>query len=363
MTTESRGPAGHVPLRPLSHATGAATAPAPAPNGHHAGPGTTTMTIARAINSGLRRAMDEDSKVLVMGEDVGRLGGVFRVTDGLQKDFGEDRVIDTPLAESGIIGTAIGLALRGYRPVCEIQFDGFIYPAYDQIVSQLAKMVFRSAGTVRLPVVIRVPFGGGIGAVEHHSESPEGYFAHTAGLRVVSCSTPQDAYWMIRQAVHSDDPVLFFEPKRRYWEKGEVDPDATPPPLHSARVLRTGEQITVAAYGPMVRTVLDAAAAAEPDGTSIEVVDLRSVSPLDLDTLEESVRRTRRLVVVHEAPMFLGAGAEIAARITERCFYHLEAPVLRVGGFHTPYPPSRLEEEYLPDLDRVLDAVDRALAF
>ena len=322
-----------------------------------------TTTIAKAVNEGLRRAMEDDPKVLVMGEDVGKLGGVFRVTDGLQKDFGEDRVIDTPLAESGIIGTAIGLALRGYRPVCEIQFDGFIYPAYDQIVSQLAKMAYRSAGTVKLPVVVRVPFGGGIGAVEHHSESPEAYFAHTAGLRVVSCSNPADAYWMIQQAVRSDDPVMVFEPKRRYWEKGEVDTAAEPLPLHAARVVRPGTDVTVAAYGPMVRTVLDAAAAAQTDGRSLEVVDLRSLSPLDLDTLVASVERTRRLVVVHEAQVFLGLGAEIAARVTERCFYHLEAPVLRVGGFHTPYPASRNEEEYLPDLDRVLDAVDRALAF
>jgi 2-oxoisovalerate dehydrogenase E1 component beta subunit len=224
-------------------------------------------------------------------------------------------------------------------------------------------MHYRSGGRLRLPVVVRVPFGGGIGAVEHHSESPEAYFAHTAGLRVVSCAAPHDAYWMIQQAVAADDPVLFFEPKRRYWEKGDVDPEAAPLPLHSARVLVPGEQVTVAAYGPMVRTALDAATAAAADGTSIEVVDLRSLSPLDLDTLEASVRRTRRLVVVHEAPTFLGVGAELAARITERCFYHLEAPVLRVGGFHTPYPASRLEEDYLPDLDRVLDAVDRALAF
>jgi 2-oxoisovalerate dehydrogenase E1 component beta subunit len=321
-------------------------------------------TIAKAINQGLRAAMEKDPKVLIMGEDVGKLGGVFRVTDGLQKDFGEDRVIDTPLAESGIIGTAIGLALRGYRPVCEIQFDGFIYPAYDQIVSQLAKMANRARGTIRLPVVVRVPFGGGIGAVEHHSESPEAYFAHTAGLRVVSCSNPADAYWMIQQAITSDDPVLFFEPKRRYWEKGQLDTASGPQAgLHEARVVRPGEHVTVAAYGPMVKTALDAAAAAEPDGTGIEVVDLRTLSPLDLDTLIASVERTRRLVVVHEAPVFLGLGAEIAARVTERCFYSLEAPVLRVGGFHAPYPASRLEEEYLPDLDRVLDAVDRALAY
>jgi 2-oxoisovalerate dehydrogenase E1 component beta subunit len=323
-----------------------------------------SMTIAKAVNQGLRAAMEADPKVLVMGEDVGKLGGVFRVTDGLQKDFGEDRVIDTPLAESGIVGTAIGLALRGYRPVCEIQFDGFIYPAYDQIVSQLAKMANRSRGSVKLPVVVRVPFGGGIGAVEHHSESPEAYFAHTAGLRIVSCATPADAYWMIQQAIRSDDPVMFFEPKRRYWEKGELDTSAGPTlGLHDARVARAGEHVTVAAYGPMVKTALDAALAAEGDGVSIEVVDLRSLSPLDLGTLIASVEKTRRLVVVHEAPVFLGLGSEIAARVTEQCFYALEAPVLRVGGFHAPYPASRLEEDYLPDLDRVLDAVDRALAY
>jgi len=327
----------------------------------------TVSTIAKAVNAGLRAAMDADPKVLVMGEDVGKLGGVFRVTDGLQKDFGEDRVIDTPLAESGIVGTAIGLALRGYRPVCEIQFDGFIYPAYDQIVSQLAKMGYRSSGSVKLPIVIRVPFGGGIGAVEHHSESPEAYFAHTAGLRVVACSNPADAWTMIQQAILSDDPVMFFEPKRRYWEKGELDTSAGlrgALPLHEARIARPGTAVTVAAYGPMVRTALDAAAAAQADGgPDIEVVDLRSLSPLDMQTLIGSVERTRRLVVVHEAPVFLGMGSEIAARVTEQCFYALEAPVLRVGGYHLPYPASRHEEEYLPDLDRVLDAVDRALAY
>src|ERR687883_345728 len=323
-----------------------------------------TLTLGKALNEGLRKALENDPKVLIMGEDVGRLGGVFRVTDGLQKDFGEDRVIDTPLAESGIVGTAIGLALRGYRPVCEIQFDGFIYPAYDQIVSQLAKMANRARGSIRLPVVVQVPFGGRIRAVEPHSEGPGAYFAHPAGLRGVGCSTPADAYWMIQQAIASDDPVLFFEPKRRYWEKGELDPAAGPQfGLHEARVARPGEQVTVAAYGPMVKTALDAATAAEADGTSIEVIDLRTLSPLDLDALVTSVERTSRLVVVHEAPVFLGLGAEIAARITERCFYALEAPVLRVGGFDAPYPASRLEEDYLPDLDRVLDAVDRALAF
>jgi pyruvate dehydrogenase E1 component beta subunit len=323
----------------------------------------TTTTMAKAINTGLRRAMEDDAGVLIIGEDVGRLGGVFRVTDGLQKDFGEDRVIDAPLAESGIIGTAIGMAIRGFRPVCEIQFDGFIYPAYDQIVSQLAKMPYRSAGALRLPVVVRVPYGGGIGAVEHHSESPEAYFAHTAGLRVVTCSTPNDAYWMIQQAIRCDDPVMFFEPKRRYWEKGEIDLAGPADPLHVARVVREGTDVTVLAYGPMVRTALEAAAVAQTEGHSLEVVDLRTLSPLDLDAVVASVERTGRVVAVHEAPTFLGMGAELAAAVTERCFYALEAPVLRVGGYATPYPASRVEEAYLPDLDRVLDAVDRVLAF
>jgi 2-oxoisovalerate dehydrogenase E1 component subunit beta len=322
-----------------------------------------TLTIGKALNTGLRRALEDDPKVLIMGEDVGKLGGVFRITDGLQKDFGEDRVIDTPLAESGIIGTAIGLALRGYRPVCEIQFDGFVYPAYDQIVSQVAKFHYRSQGKVRLPIVIRIPFGGGIGAVEHHSESPEAYFAHTAGLKVVSCASPNDAYWMIQQSIASDDPIIFLEPKRRYWEKGQVDADGTPEPLHSSRVIRPGSHATVAAYGPMVRTALDAATAVAEEGRELEVIDLRSLSPLDLDPVFESVRRTGRLVVVHEAPSNVGLGAEIAARVTEQCFYSLEAPVLRVTGFNVPYPAARAEEDYLPDLDRVLDAVDRSMGW
>lgn len=276
-----------------------------------------------------------------MGEDVGKLGGVFRITDGLQKDFGEDRVIDTPLAESGIVGTAIGLALRGYRPVVEIQFDGFVFPAYDQIVTQLAKMHARALGKIKLPVVIRIPYGGGIGAVEHHSESPEALFAHVAGLKVVSPSNASDAYWMMQQAVQSDDPIIFFEPKRRYWDKGEVETDSIPGPLHKASLARTGTDLTLVAYGPMVKVCLEAAAAAQEEGKSIEVLDLRSMSPIDFDAIQTSVEKTGRLVVVHEAPVFYGSGAEIAARITERCFYHLEAPVLRVGGYHAPYPPAR----------------------
>jgi pyruvate dehydrogenase E1 component beta subunit len=324
---------------------------------------TETLTIGKALNMGLRRAMEDDPKVVLMGEDIGKLGGVFRITDGLQKDFGEQRVVDTPLAEAGIIGTAVGLAIRGYRPVCEIQFDGFVYPAYDQIVCQVAKMHYRSQGKVKIPMVIRIPFGGGIGAVEHHSESPEAYFAHTAGLKVVACSNPNDAYWMIQEAIASDDPIVFFEPKRRYWEKGEVDTSASRAPLHSSQVLRPGTDATIVAYGPMVRTSLDAAIAAEEDGRSLEVIDLRTLSPLDMAPVYESVRKTGRLVVVHEAPSNIGLGAEIAARVTEKCFYSLEAPVLRVTGFDTPYPASRVEEEFLPDLDRVLDAVDRSFGF
>ena len=322
------------------------------------------ITLAKGLNQGLRAAMEADPKVIVMGEDVGKLGGVFRITDGLQKDFGEDRVIDTPLAESGIVGTAVGLAMRGYRPVCEIQFDGFVYPGYDQIVSQVAKIHFRSRGKVPMPIVIRIPFGGGIGAVEHHSESPEAQFAHTAGLKVVACSNPVDGYHMIQQAIASDDPVVFFEPKRQYHaEKAELDVSVEPAPLHSSRVVQEGSDLTLLAYGPMVKTCVQSASAAAEDGHSIEVVDLRTLSPLDMGPVIASVRKTGRAVVAHEATVNLGLGSEVAARITEHCFYSLESPVLRVGGFDTPYPPSRIEEDYLPDLDRVLDAVDRTLAY
>ena len=322
-----------------------------------------TMSMAAALNAALRNRMEADPKVLVMGLDVGKLGGVFRITDGLQKDFGEDRVIDAPLGESGIIGSAVGLAIRGYRPVCEIQFDGFVYPAFDQIVSQLAKFHNRSLGQVKMPITVRIPYGGGIGAVEHHSESPEAYFVHTAGLKVVTCSNPSDAYWMLRQSIEDDDPVIFFEPKRRYWAKGDVDTEAIPAPMHRAHVVRPGRDATLVAYGPMVATALDAARAAAEDGSELEVIDLRSLSPLDTGTVVQSVQKTGRLVVVHEASVTLGVGAEIAARVQERAFYSLEAPVLRVGGFDTPYPASRVEEEWLPDVDRILDAVDRCLAY
>ena len=323
------------------------------------------MTFAKALNAGLRKAMERDPKVVLMGEDIGRLGGVFRITDGLQKDFGAHRVIDTPLAESGIMGTAIGMAYRGYRPVVEIQFDGFVYPAFDQIVSQVAKMHYRTRGTVTLPITLRLPYGGGIGSPEHHSESPEAYFAHTAGLRVVSPSTPQDAYTMMQEAIACDDPVVFLEPKRRYHDKGEVDealePGAGALSMGSARVAAEGSDVTLVAYGPMVKTCLDAAVAASDEGVSVEVIDLRSLSPVDYGPLEASVRKTGRLVIAHEASQTLGLGAELSAVLTERCFYHLEHAPVRVTGFDVPYPPSKLEFHHLPDLDRILDGVDRAL--
>ena len=322
------------------------------------------LTMAKALNAGLAAAMRDDPKVLLMGEDIGRLGGVFRITDGLQAQYGEDRVIDTPLAESGIIGTAVGLAMRGYAPVAEIQFDGFIFPAFDQITTQVARLHLRSAGTLLMRIVIRVPNGGGIGAVEHHSESPEAYFAHSPGLRIVTPSNPADAFTMIRQAIAHPDPVLFFEPKRRYWDKGEVDVDAPLAPLPElfrARVVKRGRDATLLCWGPMVRTCLDAAQA--DTDRDLEVIDARSLAPLDMTTIIESVGRTGRLIVVHEAPVLGGVGAEIAAEVTQDCFYQLEAPVLRVGGFHAPYPPSRIEEIYLPDLDRILEAVDRSMAY
>lgn len=322
-----------------------------------------TMTMAKALNAGLAAAMTHDPKVVLMGEDIGPLGGVFRVTEGLQKQFGAHRVLDTPLAESGIVGTAIGLAMRGYRPVVEIQFDGFIFPAFDQITTQLAKLTARHEGALQLPVVIRVPYGGHIGAVEHHQESPEAYFAHTGGLRLVSPATPHDAYWMIQQAIASTDPVMVFEPKSRYWPKGEVDLGAAGIDLHTSRIVRAGTDVTVVGHGAMVSMLLDAAELAAEEGTSLEVVDLRSLSPIDYGPLLDSVRRTGRLVVAQEAPGSVSIGSEIAATVTERAFYSLEAPVLRVSGYDTPFPPAKLEGAYLPDVDRILHTVDRALAY
>ncbi|MFT4471889.1 alpha-ketoacid dehydrogenase subunit beta [Arthrobacter sulfonylureivorans] len=322
-----------------------------------------TMTIAKAITSGLRAVLADDPKTLIMGEDIGKLGGVYRVTEGLQAEFGADRVVDTPLAESGILGTAIGLSFRGYRPICEIQFDGFVFPAFNQITTQLAKIRSRSSGMLSAPVVIRIPYGGGIGSIEHHSESPEALFAHTAGLRIITPSNPHDAYWMTQQAVACQDPVIIFEPKRRYWLKGEVDTESAGRDAFSAQVVREGTDVTIVAYGPLVPVALAAAEAAQEDGNSVEVIDLRSISPIDFDTVTASVEKTGRLIVTHEAPTFGGIGGEIAARVAERAFLSLEAPVLRVGGFHMPYPLAKVEEQYLPDIDRLLEALDRSLAY
>jgi 2-oxoisovalerate dehydrogenase E1 component subunit beta len=326
------------------------------------------LTMAKALNAGLANAMAADDKVVMLGQDIGRLGGVFRVTDGLQQRFGAKRVMDSPLAEAGIVGTAIGMAMRGYRTVCEIQFDGFVFPAYDQIVNQAAKLRSRSRGVVTAPIVIRIPCGGGIGAIEHHAESPEAHFAPVPGLRMVTPSNPADAYWLIQQAIDSPDPVLFFEPKRQYHSgRGEVDPEAplsaAPARLDQAAVLRAGELVTLVGFGPTISTLLKAADVLADEGRSAEVIDLRSLAPVDYATLVASARKTGRVVVVHEAPRTAGIGAEIAARLSEECFYSLEAPVMRVTGLDMPYPPSKVEEEYLPNLDRVLDGVDRVLRY
>lgn len=324
---------------------------------------TETLSLAKAINLGLHRAMQNDPRVILMGEDIGTLGGVFRVTEGLKDEFGENRVLDTPLAESGIVGSAIGLAMRGYRSVCEIQFDGFVYPAFDQIVSQLAKHTSRHQGTQSFPIVIRIPYGGHIGAIEHHQESPEAYFVHTSGLRVVSPATPNDGFHMIQQAIASNDPVVFLEPKARYWPKGDVDVDAQPGPMHESRVVRTGTDVTVVGHGAMVAMLLDAAEVASAEGISLEVVDLRSLSPIDYAPILASVQKTGRLVVAQEAPGQASVGSEIAATVMEQAFYSLEAPVIRVSGFDVPFPPANLEGVYLPDVDRILEAVDRSRGF
>ena len=319
-----------------------------------------TLSLGAAVGRALADALEGDPDVVLMGEDIGRLGGVFRVTDGLQARFGAERVIDAPLAESAIVGTAVGMAYRGARPVVEIQFDGFVFPALDQIVTQLARLHYRTHGRLRMPVTIRVPFGGGIGSVEHHAESPEAYFAHTPGLRVVTAWSPQEAYSTLRAAIASDDPVVFLEPKARYWSKGEVD-TALVRDLDTAEVLVRGRDVTLAAYGAVVQTALDAALAARDEGIEIEVIDLRSISPLDVDTVVASVERTGRLVVAHEAPAEVSVSSELIASVVERAFGGLEATPERVTGYDTPYPPSALESHYLPSLDRILDAVDRSL--
>ncbi len=319
----------------------------------------TTVTLGKALNLALHDALRDDPRALVFGEDVGRLGGVFRVTDGLQAEFGSKRVFDTPLAESTIAGIAVGLAVKGFRPVAEMQFDAFSYPAFAQVTSNVAKYHTRSGGACPMQLVIRIPYGGNIGSIEHHSESPETYYTHTAGLKVVTPATPEDAYGLLTAAIRDPDPVIFLEPKARYWMRQEMDLPAPPLPLDRARVAREGTDATVIAYGPTVQVALAAAEAAEAEGVSLEVVDLRSLSPLDVETLAASVRKTRRAVVVHEAPVFMGLGAEIAARLMHDLFDTLAAPIERVGSATVPYPPARFEKLFLPDADRVLEAVDR----
>jgi 2-oxoisovalerate dehydrogenase E1 component beta subunit len=321
-----------------------------------------TLTMVQAINRALHDAMAADDRVLVFGEDVAKLGGVFRVTEGLAENFGEQRCFDTPLAESAVVGIAIGMAIRGFVPVPEIQFDGFSAPAFDQMVSHLAKYRMRTRGDIDMPVTIRIPSFGGIGAVEHHSESTESYWLHSAGLKVVVPSTPSDAYWLLRQAITSRDPVVYLEPKRRYWAREVVDTNAPGLPIGRAAIRRTGADVTVLTYGGLGVTALSAAElAADQHGWSVEVIDLRSLNPLDFDTVADSVRKTGRAVVMHEGPRTLGFGAELAARIQEELFYDLEAPVLRATGFDTPYPPARLEKLWLPGVDRLLDCVERAM--
>ena len=319
-----------------------------------------SITMAQALNTALRDALREDDGVLVFGEDVGPLGGVFRITDGLTRDFGEERCFDTPLAESGIVGLAVGMAMGGFRPVVEMQFDAFAYPAFEQITSHVAKLRNRTRGLLSLPIVIRIPYAGGIGGVEHHCDSSEGYYAHTPGLKVVTPASIEDAYWLLRDAIADPDPVVFLEPKKLYWSKAEADLAARRVgPFGQAGIVRRGRDATLVAYGPSVPVALQAAEAAEQDGISLEVVDLRTLVPYDDATVAASVNRTGRCVVVQEAQGFAGVGAEIAARVQERCFHLLHAPVLRVSGFDIPYPPPKLEHAHLPGVDRILDAVDR----
>ena len=318
-----------------------------------------TTTMAQALNEALRDAIDADDRVVVFGEDVGALGGVFRVTDGIAAKFGEDRCFDTPLAEAGIVGFAVGLAMGGFRPVVEMQFDAFAYPAFEQIASHVAKLRNRTRGQLTLPLVIRIPYAGGIGGVEHHCDSSEAYYAHTPGLKVVTPATVADAYSLLREAIDDPDPVVFLEPKKLYWSKSAVQLPVRTEPFGRAAIRRPGTDVTLVAYGPSVPVALDAAVAADDEGWSVEVVDLRTIVPFDDDTVVASVRRTGRCVVVSEAAGFAGVGAEIAARVQERCFHSLHAPVLRVSGFDIPYPPPMLERHHLPSVDRILDVLDR----
>ena len=337
-------------------ASAAATAEATGPQ---------SLTMAKALNTAMADAMRADSSVLVFGEDVGMLGGVFRITDGLMAEFGEQRCFDTPLAESGIVGMAVGMAINGMRPVIEMQFDAFAYPAFEQIVSHVAKMHNRTKGKLKMPMVIRVPYAGGIGGVEHHCDSSESYYAHTAGLKVYTPATVADGYRMLREAIDSDDPVMFMEPKKLYWSKDQVDLGALRAEHAAgtstegrAAVARPGTDATLIAYGPSVPTALAAAAAAAEEGRSLEVIDVRTLVPFDDETVCASVRKTGRAVVIAEAHGFASVSSEIVARVQERAFHYLAAPILRVTGFDVPFPSPKLEHYYLPSVDRILDAVD-----
>jgi len=319
--------------------------------------------MVQALNRALRDSLADDDRTLLFGEDVAKLGGVFRVTDGLQDEFGAERVFDTPLAEAGIAGVAVGLAIAGWRPVVEMQFDGFSYPALDQVISHVAKYRERTRGRVEMPITIRIPSFGGIRGKEHHGESPETYYVHTAGLKVVVPSSALDAYRLLRLAIADPDPVIVLEPKARYWSKEEGELTVEGPGIGEGRVLRDGDACTIVTYGAMAQRSLEAADALASEGIEVRVVDLRSLAPLDLDLLARCVRETGRLVVVHEAPLTLGMGAEIAARAMEEAFDHLEAPVARVTGWDTPYPPASLEEHYLPNVERIADAVRRTVKY
>ncbi|MBZ0119518.1 MAG: alpha-ketoacid dehydrogenase subunit beta [Sandaracinaceae bacterium] len=322
-----------------------------------------SVNMVQAINDALRGEMTRDERVVVLGEDVGKVGGVFRVTAGLYDEFGEERVIDTPLAEGGIIGTAIGMALYGLRPVPEIQFADFIFPAFDQIVSEAAKMRWRSGGEYPCPLVIRTPVGGGIRGGLYHSQSPESLFIHNAGLKVVCPSNPYDAKGLLLSAIRDDDPVLFFEPKRVYRAvKMDVPEAEYTVPIGEAKVVREGTSLTIVAWGAMLYEALAAAAEVEAQGTDCEVIDLRTLWPLDLDTIVQSVEKTGRLVVVHEAPKACGFGAEIIQLVTEKAFLHFQAPPIRVTGWDTPFPYT-LENEYLPLAHRIVPALRESMSY
>ncbi|WP_144659912.1 alpha-ketoacid dehydrogenase subunit beta [Paenarthrobacter nicotinovorans] len=333
------------------------------PSANTGAPGIQQLSMQQALNLALDEVLAENPKSLIFGEDCGRLGGVFRITDGLQAKHGEDRVFDTPLAESGILGMSVGLAMAGFHPIPEVQFDGFAYPAINQIICQIARMNYRSRGTMPMPITLRVPSFGGIRAPEHHGESLEALFAHVPGLKVVSPSNPHDAYHLLKYAATRPDPVIFMEPKSRYWQKGAVDTTSDDDRPTGARVAREGRHLTLVAWGAMVSRCLQVAELAAEDGINVEVLDLRWLKPIDAEALARSVGKTRRAVVVHEAPLTSGLGAEVAQLITQQCFDTLKAPVERVTGFDVPYPSGDLEDEYIPNIDRILFGIQRVLEY